>query len=320
MKTSLMWVAGWLAVAMVPAVAQVPPQFNSIRVLTNREVSLNLSNAPLRIDAAGSLGEWRPLVTFTPGASSVSYTDTAAPYILQRFYRAETVAATNLAGDHVVTDDGDVVIRPINHATVVLRWKDRMIYNDPVGGTTPFTGLPKADLILVGHAHGDHFNSATLDAVRGTNAVLVVPQAVYSGLTAAQRTLAVVLTNGAVTTAHGIRIEAVPAYNLTSSYHPKGVGNGYVLTIGGRRIYFSGDTEDVPEIRALPDIDVAFLCMNIPFTMTVEKAIGTTRDFRPRVVYPYHYRNTDQTYADLNLFKRGVGQDLAIEVRFRKWY
>jgi hypothetical protein len=203
------------------AEAQTPARFNSIQVLTNREVSFNVSNAPLRIDAAESLGAWKPLVTFTPAASSITFTDTAAPYILNRFYRAEAVAATNLAGDHLVTDDGDVVIRPINHASVVLRWKDRMIYNDPVGGATPFAGLPRADLILVGHTHGDHFNGATIDQVRGSNAVLVVPQVVYNSLSVAQRAFAVVLTNGGVTTAHGMTIEAVPAYNLTTMNHLK---------------------------------------------------------------------------------------------------
>jgi L-ascorbate metabolism protein UlaG (beta-lactamase superfamily) len=208
----------------------------------------------------------------------------------------------------------------VNHASVVLQWKDRIIYNDPVGGAPPFAGIPKANLVLVSHTHGDHFNGATIDLIRATDAVLVVPQAVFNSLSTAQRAIAVVLTNGGVTTAHGMTIEAVPAYNLTTSNHPRGVGNGYVVTIGGRRVYFSGDTEDVPEIRVLPNIDVAFLCMNIPFTMSVDKAISTTRQMRPRVIYPYHYRNQDGTYADLNEFKRRVAQDLGIEVRFRKWY
>lgn len=314
--------AGVLLVGVEPVLAQAPIRFNSIQVLTNREVALNLSNAPVRIDAASTLNSnaWRPLVTFTPSAPSITFTDTAAPYLLQRYYRAESVAATNLAGDYLATDDGDVLIRAINHASVVLQWQGRMIYVDAVNGSAPYVGLPKADLILVSHTHGDHFSSSTIDLVRGTNAVIVAPQAVFNGLSVAQKPIAVVLTNGAITAAHGITIEAVPAYNLTTSNHPKGVGNGYVLTLGGRRIYFSGDTEDVPEIRALANIDVAFLCMNIPFTMTVDKAISTTRDMRPRVVYPYHYRNSDNTFADLNRFKRQVGQDLGIEVRFRKWY
>ena len=112
----------------------------------------------------------------------------------------------------------------------------------------------------------------------------------------------------------------MPAYNLTSSYHPKGVGNGYVLTLGGRRVYLSGDSEDIPEMRSLQDIDVAFVCMNVPFTMPVDKASSAVRDFRPRVVYPYHYRNQAGSLADLSGFKRQVGNDLGSEVRLRNWY
>jgi L-ascorbate metabolism protein UlaG (beta-lactamase superfamily) len=307
-------------VSSASGLAQTASRFNSIGILTNREVWFNISNAPLRVDAATSLGEWQPLVTFTPAASSITFTDTAAAYLDQRFYRAESVNATNLSGDHLVTADGDVVIRPVNHASLVLQWKDKTIYNDAVNGATPYTGMPRADLILVSHSHGDHFSSSTIDAVRGPNAVLIAPPAISNSLTLPQRAIAIFLTNGASTTAHGMTIDAVPAYNLTTSYHPKGMGNGYVVTIGGRRIYFSGDTEDVPEIRALRDIDVAFLCMNIPFTMSVEKAASTVRDMRPKVVYPYHYRNQDSSFADLNDFKRRVGRDLGIEVRFRRWY
>lgn len=314
---SLIWVA-----LTAPGGAQTPPTFHAVRLLTNREISLSLSSAPVRIDAATTLqsNAWRPLATFTPGTTSLTYTDTAAPYLPLRFYRAETVAATNLSGDYLNTDDGDVLIRAINHASVVLQWKSKMIYVDAVGGAAPYAGMPKADVILVSHAHGDHFHSGTIDGIRGSNAVILVPQAVFNSLSTAQRAIAGVLTNGATTNVHGLTVEAVPAYNLTTSNHPRGVGNGYVLTVGGRRIFFSGDTEDVPEIRTLPNIDLAFLCMNLPFTMSLEKAISTTRQMRPRVIYPYHYRNSDSTFTDLNEFKRRVGQDLGIEVRFRKWY
>jgi L-ascorbate metabolism protein UlaG (beta-lactamase superfamily) len=111
-----------------------------------------------------------------------------------------------------------------------------------------------------------------------------------------------------------------PAYNLTTSNHPKGNGNGYILSLGGKLLYVSGDTEDTPELRALRNIDVAFLAMNVPYTMTVAKAVSAVREFRPKVVYPYHYRNADGSFADLEAFKRQVGTDLGIEVRLRKWY
>jgi L-ascorbate metabolism protein UlaG (beta-lactamase superfamily) len=113
----------------------------------------------------------------------------------------------------------------------------------------------------------------------------------------------------------GLAIEAIPAYNIGSSYHPKGNGNGYILAIGGRRVYISGDTDDTTEMRALRNVDIAFLAMNQPYTMTVAKAVSATREFRPKVAYPYHSQGTD-----VNSYKRQVGADLGIEVRLRKWY
>jgi L-ascorbate metabolism protein UlaG (beta-lactamase superfamily) len=193
-----------------------------------------------------------------------------------------------------------------------MSWNGRTIYNDPVGGAAPFQGLPRADLILVSHSHGDHFDVSTLNAVKGSNAVIVAPQAVFNSMSAALKSLTTVLTNGAITNIMGLTIDAVPAYN---SNHPKGSGNGYVLTIGGKRIYMSGDTGDIPEMRALQDIDVSFVCMNLPFTMSVDQASDVVRAFRPKVVYPYHY-----SQSNVNSFKQQVGTDLGVEVRLRKWY
>ena len=140
-------------------------------------------------------------------------------------------------------------------------------------------------------------------------------------LTATFRSSCIVLTNGAGTNVLGIQIDAVPAYNASGTiYHTKGVGNGYVLTMGGKRIYMSGDTGDIPETRALQNIDVAFLCANIPYTMTINEAAAVTRAFIPKIVYPYHFRNDNGTFANLNSFKNLVGTDLGIEVRIRKWY
>ena len=153
--------------------------------------------------------------------------------------------------------------------------------------------------------------------MRRPGTIIIVPQAVYNALTAAQKTNAIVLTNTVATNVLGMTIESVPAYN--NVYHPRGTGNGYVVTIGGRRIYLSGDTGDAPEIRALPNIDVAFLCMNLPYTMDVPTAASVIRTMRPKVVYPYHYSPSSPT-SDVGLFKRMVGADLGIEVRLRKWY
>jgi L-ascorbate metabolism protein UlaG (beta-lactamase superfamily) len=211
-------------------------------------------------------------------------------------------------------------MHPINHATLVMGWKNMMIYIDPVGGASPFQGMPKADLIFITHSHSDHFASTTVDAVKSTNSIIIAPQEVYNSMSTAQKNLTTILRNGSITNFLDISIEAMPAYNLTATHHAKGVGNGYILTIGGKRIYISGDTEDTPELRALKNIDVSFLSINTPYTMKVANAVSATREFRPAVVYPYHYRNSDGTYSDLNSFKKLVGMDLDIEVRLRKWY
>jgi L-ascorbate metabolism protein UlaG (beta-lactamase superfamily) len=156
--------------------------------------------------------------------------------------------------------------------------------------------------------------------VRGANTLLVVPGYIYSNnLSAAQKAVSIMLTNGSSTNVLGLKIESVPAYN---GNHPRGQGNGYVLTMGGRRIYLSGDTGNIPEMHALPNIDVAFLCMNTPFTMTPSEATNAVRDFRPSIVYPYHYRNTGGATTNASYFKQllGTGPPPGIEVRLRKWY
>ncbi|MCS7336640.1 MAG: MBL fold metallo-hydrolase, partial [Verrucomicrobiae bacterium] len=190
------------------------------------------------------------------------------------------------------------------------------VYNDPASGIS-YTGLPKADLILLSHTHSDHFSTATIEDVRTTNTVIIASQAVYNSLTAAQKPLAVVLGYGQSTNVLGLNVQAVPAYN---SYHTYGTGNGYVLTVADRRIYISGDTGDVPEIRALTNIDVAFVCMNQPYTMTLSQATNVVRAVRPKVVYPYHYRDQSGATTNAAVFKQWLGTDLGIEVRLRKWY
>jgi L-ascorbate metabolism protein UlaG (beta-lactamase superfamily) len=304
-------------------VAQEPPQFSGVQRMTNRELVLQLT-APTalnyRIEVSTNLLHWDPLLTLRSVGPN-RHTDSAAPYLISRVYRAFQLNGTNdLTGDHLVTDDGDVTFHPINHATFVMSWNGKMIYNDPVGAATSFQGMPRADLILVSHNHSDHYSNSTLNSVTNANTVILAPQSVYSSMTANLKSLTLVMTNGATKTVLGVGIEAVPAYNLTSANHPKGVGNGYVLTIGGRRVYMSGDSEDIPEMRALQNIDVAFVCMNIPYTMPVAKAVSAIREFRPRVVYPYHFQNQDSSYANLNTLKQQVGTDLGIEVRLRKWY
>lgn len=223
-----------------------------------------------------------------------------------------------LSGDRIATKDGDLVVHPINHATLVLGWENEVIYVDPVGGADRFAGLPPATLVLITHIHGDHFDPPTLQAVAGVRAELVVPPTVAEKLPAALRARAQIMTNGATAMIRSVSIEALPAYNLTRerlSYHPKGRDNGYLLTLGGTRVYLSGDTEDIPEMRALKKVDVAFVCMNLPYTMTVQQAADVVRAFKPKIVYPYHSRG-----SDLAKFKQLVGAEAGVEVRLRDWY
>lgn len=306
-----------------PSLGQAPPEFLSVQRLTNHEVVLQLrapTGLTYRLDAATSLPEWQPLLTLQSTGVNV-HADSAAPYLSQRFYRAQQVTDKSVfTGDHLATDQGDVVFHPINHASLVMTWNGKTIYNDPVGGTAPYANLPKADLILVSHVHSDHFDVNTLNAVRGTNCVLLAPSAVYNALPTSPtnlRAMTIVMTNGASTQVAGVSVDAIPAYN---SNHPLGSGNGYILNLGGKRVYFTGDTGNIPEMRALRDIDVAFVCMNIPFTMTVAEATNGVRAFRPKVVYPYHYRDSSGATTNAASFKERLGSDLGIEVRLRKWY
>ena len=226
-------------------------------------------------------------------------------------------AENKLDGDKIATRDGDLVVHPINHATFAMAWKDKTIYVDPVGGSKRFDGLPKPDLILVTDIHGDHLDAGTLEAIGGS-ATIVAPAAVAEKLPEKLRKQTTVLANGETKSVAGITVEAVPMYNLTADrlkFHTKGRGNGYVVTLGDKRAYISGDTEDIPEMRALKHIDVAFVCMNLPYTMTIEQAAGAVREFKPKIVYPYHYRG-----SDTEKFKQLVGSESGVEVRLRDWY
>jgi len=299
------------------------PRFVDVRANSAGEMQLQLSSAAgynSRLEASTNLVDWSAVYTFPSTSGVQTYVDGDVRSSSARYYRLTQLGETNaLTGDHLNTSAGDVVIRPVNHASLVLGWKDAVIYCDPVGGGALYRNLPKPTLVLVTDVHGDHMDSVTLNAIgAATNAVIVAPLAVFQQLSSGLRAVTRVLTNAAVAEIQGIRIEAVPMYNLTPSrlsYHSKGRGNGYVLTIGGKRLYVSGDTEDIPEMRALRDIDAAFVCMNLPFTMDIVQASSAVREFRPRTVYPYHYSS-----SDVVRFKQSISEDSGVEVRLRKWY
>lgn len=221
--------------------------------------------------------------------------------------------------DHEKIKGGELSIQPVTHATLVLGYLKNTIYIDPTGGADAFKGLAAPTLILVTDIHGDHFDPKSIEAINTSNAVLVVPQAVADKLPAAGKEKMVILKNGEQTKQAEISITAIPMYNLPETpdaFHTKGRGNGYVLTIGGKNIYISGDTEDVPEMRSLKNIDYAFVCMNLPYTMDVNQAASGVLAFKPKVVYPYHYRG-----QDVNVFKSVVNAgDKNIDVRLRNWY
>lgn len=234
--------------------------------------------------------------------------------------KEEETPPPTISGDAISTARGDLIIHPVNHATFVMEWAGKLIYVDPVpvNGASPFEGIPAPDVIFVTDVHGDHLNAGILSSLVQEKTLIVAPQAVRDALPEALQRVTQVLANGGTLTVADIGVEAIPMYNITPErlqYHAKGRGNGYVLTIGGKRIYIAGDTEDIPEMRQLRDIDVAFIPMNLPFTMTVAQAADAVREFKPKIVYPYHFRD-----SDLNEFTRLVGTDVGVEVRVRNWY
>lgn len=235
-----------------------------------------------------------------------------------------TAGAQRISPDTIALSKGSLIIQPINHASVVLTAEGKTIYVDPVGGAAKYQGLAAPDIILVTDIHGDHFDPATLRGLRGPGTVLVVPQAVADKLTDADKTGMVVLANGDKKDFSGIGVAAIPMYNLPvgnpNAMHPKGRGNGYVLSIGGKKIYLSGDTQGIPEMRALTGIDIAFVCMNLPYTMDINEAADAVLAFKPHIVYPYHYRGQNGL-SDVAAFKAKVeAGNKDIEVRLRNWY
>ncbi|MDH3699162.1 MAG: MBL fold metallo-hydrolase [Flavobacteriaceae bacterium] len=237
--------------------------------------------------------------------------------------KSKTTIADEFAKEEVANDLKEVKITPIAHGTLVLECSSVVIYVDPVGPVTQFSGLEDPDLILITDIHGDHFSMETLEALPTAKAKIIVPQAVADKMPETFTPQIDVLNNGESKERYEINISAIPMYNLREealNFHGKGRGNGYVLQFGEKKVYISGDTEDIPEMRALKNIDIAFVCMNLPYTMTVESAASAVLDFAPRQVYPYHYRGRPDV-SDVAAFKEMVySGDPDIEVIQLDWY
>ena len=220
----------------------------------------------------------------------------------------------NFVTDKIKIAQGDLAITFLGHASLMMSYEGKIIHIDPVSQYADYSNLSKADLILVTHEHQDHLDLKAIDAIKTGKTALVITEMI-----AKQVGGGIVLRNGDKKTIQGFQIEAVPAYNLVNMrspgvpYHAKGVGNGYIIICGGKRIYIAGDTENTPEMKSLKNIDIAFLPMNLPYTMTPEMVADAARAFHPKILYPCHYGNTN-TSKLLDLLQN----EKNIEVRIRK--
>ena len=222
-------------------------------------------------------------------------------------------AAEGPPTDRIATSAGPLDLTFLGHGTLMLTFKDTVLHVDPYGKVADYAALPRADLVLLTHDHADHLDQAALALVCTPVTDIVLPPVcadrVQGGL---------ILKNGETRTVRGITVTAVPAYNLVhhrdngEPFHPRGAGNGYLLDFGDTRLYVAGDTENIPEMAALKDVDIAFLPMNLPYTMTPEMVADAARSLRPRILYPYHYGDTDpQRLVEL------LRDQADIEVRIR---
>ncbi len=231
------------------------------------------------------------------------------------------VHAASHSSDVFSTPAGDIKVHPVAHASFVMETPVGTIYSDPVGDISAYASFPPADLILVTHHHGDHYKPDTLAGIVGGNTQIIVNPTVMEKLPEDLKAKSKQIANGESASFNGLSIDAIPAYNLTEGrekFHPKGRDNGYVLGFDGFRVYISGDTEDIPDMRALKNIDLAFVCMNLPFTMDVKAAASAVAEFKPKYVYPYHYRGRDGGTQDPAEFAKLVAD--AAEVRLAEWY
>ncbi|GAO30920.1 MBL fold metallo-hydrolase [Geofilum rubicundum] len=215
--------------------------------------------------------------------------------------------------DTFTTNQGELEIWHIGHGTLMFKFGENIIHVDPYSKLTDYNRLPKADLILITHEHGDHLDTAAINAIRKPSSDIILTSVCREIIREGQT-----IANHETTTWNNLLIEAVPAYNLVHKrdngefYHPKGRGNGYILNFGDKRVYVAGDTENIPEMKAIQNIDIAFLPMNLPYTMTPEMTAKAAKLFNPAILYPYHYGDTDT-----NILVKLMKDNGKTEVRIR---
>jgi L-ascorbate metabolism protein UlaG (beta-lactamase superfamily) len=215
--------------------------------------------------------------------------------------------------DVIPTSAGDLEITFLGHGSLMLAFNGKNIYVDPFSRVADYSKLPEADIVLITHEHGDHLDLQALASVRTERTAVVLTE------TCARQVAGIVMQNGDVHTVKGVHVEAVPAYNLVHKrengqpFHPKGIGNGYILAFGDKRVYVAGDTENIPEMKDLRGIHCAFLPMNLPYTMTPEMVADAAKAFQPDILYPYHYGDTD-----ISKLEELLREERGIEVRIRR--
>lgn len=235
-------------------------------------------------------------------------------FVLLLLSSISLIAQLDFEQDMIKTKSGDLKITFVGHGTLMFEWNSLVIHIDPVGRYADYSKLPKADLILITHQHGDHLDSLAIVALRKETTMLFCNKASYS-----KAKFGTVLENGNIADYKGIKIEAVPAYNIVNKrengqpFHPKGEGNGYVLTFADKKIYIAGDTENIPEMKELKNIEVAFLPMNLPYTMTPQMVVDAVEMFHPKILYPYHFGN-----SNVNELVSLLKDNKDCEVRIRK--
>ena len=228
----------------------------------------------------------------------------------------DAAAQGSFQTDILKTSQGDLEITFIGHGSLMFTFNGKVIHVDPFSKLAEYSKLPKADMLLITHEHGDHLDLKAVEAVRTDKTVLVVTETCAAKLKGG-----IIMENDDTKTVGGLKIEAVPAYNLVHMrsegvpFHPKGIGNGYVITFGDKRVYVAGDTENIPEMKRLERIDCAFLPMNLPYTMNPEMVADAAKAFRPKILYPYHYGETDT--SNLEQLMKDT-QDVEIRIRMMK--